>query len=241
MDSPVARQHEGDGCAAVSGRLVVAGVPLAALPDGALLWAGQGTLIVSDLHLEKGSAFAARGQMLPPYDTAATLGRLAELIARHRPARVIALGDSFHDRGAGIRMADADRARLAELTGAAEWIWIAGNHDPAPPRDVGGIALDTFRLGPLTFRHEPLAGAPPGEIAGHLHPAARLVGRGRSIRRRCFVADARRLVMPAFGALAGGLNVLDEAFRPLFSGRAFHAFMLGEAVHAVAGRRLVAE
>lgn len=220
---------------------LIAGVRLGLLPEGALYWPDEKTLVVADLHLEKGSAFAARGQMLPPYDTAATLARLEALLARLGPDRVIALGDSFHDSRAGARMTEEHRARLVRLTGSREWIWIAGNHDPAPPAGVGGIARAELRLGPLTFRHEPRPGALPGEIAGHLHPAARIVGRGRSIRRRCFASDQRRLVMPAFGALAGGLNVLDEAFRPLFSGRAFHAFMLGEAVHPIAGRRLVGE
>jgi len=220
---------------------LIAGVRLGLLPEGALYWPDEKTLVAADLHLEKGSAFAARGQMLPPYDTAATLARLEALLARIAPERVIALGDSFHDTRAGARMAEEHRARLLRLTGACEWIWIAGNHDPAPPAGVGGTARAELRLGPLTFRHEPRPGTLPGEIAGHLHPAARIVGRGRSIRRRCFASDQRRLVMPAFGALAGGLNVLDEAFRPLFSGRAFHAFMLGEAVHAIAGRRLVGE
>jgi hypothetical protein len=221
--------------------LTVAGLALVPLAEGALWWAAERTLVVADLHLEKGSAFAARGQMLPPYDTVATLARLEALISRVKPERVIALGDSFHDGHAVGRMNECDRDRLAGLTSAAEWIWIAGNHDPEPPKHVGGWATSELSIGPLTFRHEPRPGAAPGEIAGHLHPAARIVGRGRSIRRRCFATDAKRLVMPAFGALAGGLNVLDEAFRPLFDGRAFHAFMIGEAVHAVAARRLVGE
>jgi len=219
--------------------LSVASVSLIPLVEGALWWPEERTLIVADLHLEKGSSFARRGQMLPPYDTMATLQRLAAILARLAPSRVIALGDSFHDRNAGDRLNAADRASLRAMTAAAEWIWIAGNHDPDPPRDLGGWATSELSIGPLTFRHEPRPGAQPGEIAGHLHPSARLVGRGRSIRRRCFAADGRRLVLPAFGALAGGLNVLDAAFRPLFEGRAFHAWMLGDAVHAIAGHRLV--
>ena len=221
--------------------LAVAGTILRLLTDGALLWGAERTLIVADLHLEKGSAFAGRGQFLPPYDTAAAIARLGALIARHAPERVIALGDSFHDRAAPGRMTETDRAGLLRLTAAAEWIWIAGNHDPDPPAAVGGWATSELSIGPLTFRHEPRPGPADGEIAGHLHPAARVVGYGRSIRRRCFASDGRRLVMPAFGALAGGLNVLDAAFRPLFDGRDFHAYMLGDAVHAVPGRRLVGE
>jgi len=218
--------------------LSVVSVPLVPLVEGALWWPDERTLVVSDLHLEKGSSFARRGQMLPPYDTRATLARLATAISRLAPARIIALGDSFHDREGAGRLGEADRTALRELTAATEWIWIAGNHDPEPPRDLGGWSTHELAIGPLTFRHEPRPGAQPGEIAGHLHPAARLVGRGRSIRRRCFASDGNRLVMPAFGALAGGLNVLDAAFRPLFEGTAFHAWMLGETIHAIAGRRL---
>jgi DNA ligase-associated metallophosphoesterase len=218
--------------------LSVASVPLIPLVEGALWWPDERTVVVADLHLEKGSSFARRGQMLPPYDTMATLKRLAAILARMKPTRVIALGDSFHDPSGDQRLNEADRAMLRSLTASAEWIWIAGNHDPEPPRELGGWATSELSVGPLVFRHEPLAGTRPGEIAGHLHPAARLVGRGRSIRRRCFAADGNRLVMPAFGALAGGLNVLDTAFRPLFDGHAFHAWMLGDAVHAIAGRRL---
>jgi DNA ligase-associated metallophosphoesterase len=221
--------------------LSVASVPLVPLVEGALWWPGERTLVVADLHLEKGSSFARRGQLLPPYDTAATLRRLALVVARMAPARIIALGDSFHDRQGGERLCQADRVALQELTAATEWIWIAGNHDPEPPRDLGGWSTHELAIGPLTFRHEPRTGAEAGEIAGHLHPAARVVGRGRSIRRRCFAGDGRRLVMPAFGALAGGLNVLDAAFRPLFDGHAFHAWMLNDTVHAIAGRRLVGD
>jgi len=218
--------------------LSVASVPLVPLVEGALWWPEERTLVVADLHLEKGSSFARRGQMLPPYDTMATLQRLGGTLARLSPSRVIALGDSFHDRAGGDRLNEADRASLRAMTAATEWIWIAGNHDPDPPRDLGGRATRELSIGPLTFRHEPQPGSRTGEIAGHLHPSARIVGRGRSIRRRCFAADGQRLILPAFGALAGGLNVLDAAFRPLFDGRAFHAWVLGDTVHAIAGQRL---
>jgi DNA ligase-associated metallophosphoesterase len=218
--------------------LSVASVPLVPLVEGALWWPDERTLIVSDLHLEKGSSFARRGQMLPPYDTVATLRRLGSAIARVAPARIIALGDSFHDRQGGDRLCETDRLTLRTLTAATEWIWIAGNHDPEPPRDLGGWSTHELAIGPLTFRHEPRPGAQPGEVAGHLHPAARLIGRGRSIRRRCFAADGSRLVMPAFGALAGGLNVRDAAFRPLFAETSFRAWMLGDTVYPIAGRRL---
>ncbi|MCX5580324.1 ligase-associated DNA damage response endonuclease PdeM [Kaistia terrae] len=236
MQSAATAKSEAEG---VQAGLSVASVRLIPLVEGALWWPDESTLVVADLHLEKGSSFARRGQMLPPYDTIATLKRLAAVMTLLAPARVIALGDSFHDRNGGDRLNGADRATLRAMTASAEWIWIAGNHDPDPPRELGGWATSELSIGPLTFRHEPRPGDQPGEIAGHLHPAARLVGRGRSIRRRCFAGDGKRLILPAFGALAGGLNVLDMAFRPLFDGRAFHAWMLGDTVHAIAGRRLV--
>lgn len=195
----------------------LAGAALRALTCGGLWWADQRLLVLSDLHLEKASSYAARGQMLPPYDTRATLRRVERLVEALEPRRVISLGDSFHDRGARPRMAADDVARVRRLTDACEWVWIEGNHDPAPPADLGGHAAFELTIGPLTFRHVPTVGPAPGEVAGHLHPCARVMGRdGRSVRARCFVMDGERLVMPAYGALAGGLNVLDPAFASLF-------------------------
>lgn len=217
----------------------LAGARLTPDPSGALWWAAERLLIAADLHLEKGSAYAARGQMLPPYDTHATLARLEGACERLRPREVILLGDTFHDRKAEERLADDARARLQRLIAAVEtWTWILGNHDPAPPQGLGGRVAEEIYLGPLVLRHEPQARPSAGEIAGHLHPAARVSVRGRSIRRRCFVTDGERLVMPAFGAYAGGLDVFDPALRDLFAPH-FHAFMLGKtAVHAVSSQRL---
>ena len=147
---------------------------------------------------------------------------------RYAPRVVIALGDSFHDGGGPARIADADRAALAALQRGRDWIWIAGNHDPDPADGIGGRFADALALGPLTFRHEPSAQAGDGEIAGHLHPVARVAQRGRAVSRRCFAGDGRRLVMPAFGAYAGGLNVRDRAIAALFGTLAFTAHMLGE-------------
>lgn len=196
-------------------------------PDGALYWAEQGLLVVADLHLEKGSSFARRGVLLPPYDTAATLARLAQLIARYAPRCVVALGDSFHDGGGPARLADGDRAELSALQRGRDWIWITGNHDPEPAENIGGSFAVTLALGPLTFRHLPTG--QDGEIAGHLHPVARVAHRGRAVSRRCFAADARRMVMPAFGAFTGGLNVRDAAFAGVFGTLAFSAHLLGDA------------
>jgi uncharacterized protein len=220
-------------------RVTVAGVAVEALPEGALWIEDARALVVSDLHLEKGSAFARRGQMLPPYDTRTALLRMTELTARLAPAMVISLGDSFHDVGGPARMDDADMRSLARLVDATDWVWIEGNHDPELPAALGGRTLRTLALGPLTLRHEPTPGDAPGEIAGHLHPCGKVAARGRSVRARCFATDGARMVMPAFGAFTGGLNVRDEAFAPLFP-RACTALMLGRTrVYAAPPTRLL--
>ena len=207
---------------------------------GALAVPDQSALIVSDLHFEKGSSFAPGGQLLPPYDTRTTLRRLAAAIDAHRPETVIALGDSFHDLRAGGRMAGEDRETLAGLVSRVDrWVWIEGNHDPAPPPDFGGEVCETLELGRLNLRHEPTDGSAPGEIAGHLHPCAKVRNRGRSVRVRCFATDGTRLVMPAFGAFTGGLNVCDPAFATVF-GRVPDVFAMGRSrIYSVSGRRLV--
>ena len=223
--------------AASSGTLTIAGVELLADHFGALFWPEQRLLAVADLHLEKGSSFAERRVLLPPYDTAATLARLSQVIARYAPRIVVALGDSFHDGRGPARLADTDRASLLGLQRGRDWIWIAGNHDPEPAENIGGRFTATWALGALTFRHAPEQAA-QGEIAGHLHPVARVAGRGRAVSRRCFASDGRRMVMPAFGAYAGGLNVRNRAFANVFETLAFTAHMLGERrVYAVAAKR----
>jgi DNA ligase-associated metallophosphoesterase len=189
---------------------------IAALPEGALWIADAKTLVVSDLHLEKGSAFAVRGQMLPPYDTHAALVKLAALAQRLHPDIVVSLGDSFHDGAGPARMAARDRALLQDLIARCDWIWLEGNHDGKSAETLGGAVRETLHVGALVLRHEPTAAAAPGEIAGHLHPCARVGARGRSVRRRCFATDGARMVMPAFGAFTGGLNVCDDAFESVF-------------------------
>ena len=210
---------------AISDTIVVSSIALMADPSGALYWPEQQLLCVADLHLEKGSSFARRGMLLPPYDTAATLHVLATVIARYAPRLVVALGDSFHDGDGPARMATSDRKTLASLQRGRDWIWIAGNHDPDPAREIGGTFAQALAFDPVAFRHEP-SGA-PGEIAGHLHPSARISWRGHAIVRRCFAADAERVVMPAFGAYTGGLNILDRAFAKVFASGAFTAHLLG--------------
>jgi DNA ligase-associated metallophosphoesterase len=215
--------------------VVVNGETLLLDSCGAMFLPLHRTLVVADLHFEKGSAYARGGQFLPPYDTAVTLERLRRAVTRHRPIRIVALGDSFHDGDAARRMGEAERAALAAV--AAEWVWIAGNHDPVPPRWVDGMTAREYRLGGLIFRHEPQPVIQPGEIAGHLHPCATVAKWGRSVRRRCFVSDGVRLVMPSFGAYTGGLDVGDPAIGTLFGGR-FHAYMLGHSrVYAIARQR----
>lgn len=214
----------------------MAGTPLVADISGALFWEEENLLVVSDLHLEKGSSFAARGVLLPPYDSAATLARLAGAIARYNPKRVMALGDSFHDRDAHTRLASTDRQAINALQAGRDWIWISGNHDPALPPDLGGTVLDELTLGPIVFRHEPTGAR--GEIAGHLHPKARVPTRGRAVERRCFASDGERAVMPAFGAYAGGLSIRDRAFAAIFRSFEFTAHVLGDArLHAIAASR----
>jgi DNA ligase-associated metallophosphoesterase len=195
--------------------ITVGGAALTLDPSGAVWWPDKATLVVADLHFEKGSAFAARGSLLPPYDTRATLRRLASVIGRLRPRRVVCLGDSFHDGGAGGRIDPADADAVRELAAAHDWLWIAGNHDPAPPAALGGAVRDAFELDGLTFRHCAVAAA-SAELSGHYHPKAFVTARGKRVWRGCFVEDGRRLVLPAFGVYAGGLDVTDPAFAPLF-------------------------
>lgn len=217
----------------IGGRSFVADV------SGALYWPAEDILIVADLHLEKGSAFASRGVLLPPYDTAATLERLAATLDTYPAASVLCLGDSFHDTGAVDRMSAEDRGTLAILQEGREWVWLNGNHDPVIDDALGGTVLHEVTLSGLTFRHEPTASPVTHEIAGHLHPAARVSFHGHVIRRPCFVGNGMRLVLPAFGTYAGGLNVLDEAFAPLFGNEGLSVLVLGqEGLYPIAPRLL---
>lgn len=209
-------------------RVSIAGRDVVLDPAGALWLAESRTLAVADLHLEKASSFARRGMLLPPYDTGATLALLADVVARRNPRRVIALGDSFHDSEGYGRLSDPDRLRLAMLQGGREWVWIKGNHDPEFPECVGGDVTGELASDGLAFRHEPAGGEAPGEVAGHLHPAAKIRGNGRSVRCRAFATDGMRMVLPAFGVLAGGLNVLDRAFAALFAPGALKPFLIGD-------------
>ena len=219
--------------------LYLNGAELHADPLGVLLWPARRTLVAADLHLEKGSGFARRGVLLPPYDSAATLARLATAIEAYRPERVICLGDSFHDAGAGDRLGEAERDRLAALTRDVDWIWIAGNHDPEPPADWGGRVLPDLIDGPLVFRHAATAGPVHGEVSAHYHPKARVKLRARNLTGRCFATDGRRLILPSFGAYTGGLDVLSPDLRRLFQRRFEVLLLASERLLRVPNDRLV--
>ena len=195
-------------------------------PAGALFWPAQRLLAVADLHLEKGSAAAVRGNLLPPWDTRATLDRLAALLRRYRPATVVALGDSFHDSAGSGRLLPADHTRLTAMANFSAFIWVLGNHDPAPPDGIPGTPAAELRAGPLLFRHQATPGPAPGEICGHHHPKAHIPTRGTVVTRPCFVTDGSRLMLPALGAYTGGLDVRDPAIASLFP-RGGRVFLLG--------------
>lgn len=206
--------------------LHMAGHRLLLDPLGGVVWPELGLLAVADLHLEKGSAYARRGHLVPPWDTGATLDRLALLLRRHRPRTVVALGDSFHDAHGAGRMAPADLARLRAMTEAAAFVWVLGNHDPAPPAGLAGVAAADWSQSGLVFRHQARDGA-EGELCGHHHPKACVLTRAGQITRPCFVADARRLMLPALGAYTGGLDIASPAIARLFP-KGGRAFLLGQ-------------
>ncbi|HVC62232.1 MAG TPA: ligase-associated DNA damage response endonuclease PdeM [Acetobacteraceae bacterium] len=204
----------------------LAGERLMLDPAGALFWPATGMLCVSDLHLEKGTSFARKGMLLPPWDTHATLDRLILLLRRYQPRIVVALGDSFHDNEGAARLPAGEIARLNAMTGAHRFVWVQGNHDPAPPAGLGGDCVAEFATARLVFRHAAIGGA-TGEVSGHYHPKATVPARGGAVSRPCFVADARRIMLPAFGAYAGGLDVRDPAIMRLFP-RGARVFLLGK-------------
>ena len=222
-------ERYGDAPANFRAGFSLAGREFTPLSPGAIYWEEESTLIVADLHLEKGAAFAARGMLLPPYDTRTTLRRLGALIVNCAPRRVVALGDSFHRSELADGLDRSDREELYALQRGRDWYWILGNHDPELPRSVGGTVCGTLDICGITLRHEPSTDERAPEIAGHLHPVARIAWRGEGIRRKCFATDGNRIVMPAFGAYAGGLNVLDEAFSTLFVRHRLKAWMAGRS------------
>lgn len=208
------------------------------LPSGALYWPLCNALLVADLHLEKHSSFARTGQLLPPYDTGMTLARLERDLMVTRAETVFALGDSFHRDEGTATLLPGDRARLESLTSHAEWTWLSGNHDPAP-HTLGGTCCTELAIAGCYLTHEPRRGI-AGLIAGHLHPAARVAMNGKSARRACFVWDAEVMILPAYGASTGSLNVLSPAFHGLIDRQAMQVMMLGrDRVYPVSAARLV--
>jgi DNA ligase-associated metallophosphoesterase len=202
--------------------------------SGAMWIEAERMLVVADLHFEKGSAFARGGQLLPPYDTGETLRRLEAEVAATSPRTVVFLGDSFHDGGGEARLAAPDAQRLEAIAVGRTLVWVVGNHDADGPRVLPGEVVDDLALRGLILRHEPRDGRQPGETAGHLHPCARVAARGRTVRRRCFVTDGERVVLPAFGSYAGGLSVKDAAFSGLFIRTPTIVALGSERTHVVA-------
>ncbi len=195
---------------------------------GVLYWPSARLLAVADLHLEKGSALAHRGGLVPPWDSRITLERLLACITDWRPETVVALGDSFHDPYASARLSPSDARRVRAIGEASRLVWVSGNHDPKPPLGLAGESMPEFRLGRVRFRHQasdPLD-AGEAELCGHHHPKARIATRGGSVSRPCFVGCGRRLMLPAFGAYTGGLDVSSPAISRLFP-RGGSAFLLG--------------
>jgi DNA ligase-associated metallophosphoesterase len=219
-------------------RLLLRGLEIVCRPTGVLWLEAQSVLIVADLHLEKGSSFARRGQMLPPYDTGETLTRLEAEVECLSPRMIVFLGDSFHDGGGEERLAACDHARLEVLARGRALLWLAGNHDRTAPRGLPGDVATQFSIAGFDLVHEPTV-APDGlEIAGHLHPCAKVRGKAATVRRRCFVTDGHRIILPAFGAYTGGLNVRDIAFGPLMRRPPLAVVLGNDRAHAIGWKSL---
>jgi hypothetical protein len=201
-------------------RFTFSGHELVALPQGALFWPAREALLVADLHLEKASWFARFGQMLPPYDSIATLADLTALAASTGAREIWCLGDSFHDSKGCDRLPARARALLTALTAGTRWTWITGNHDPGIADHCGGEIVQEAEVDGLLLRHEADPAEPRPELSGHFHPKLRVNHRGRSISRRCFVATERKLILPAFGSLTGGLDAGHPEIVRAVGGRA---------------------
>jgi DNA ligase-associated metallophosphoesterase len=205
-----------------------AGTAFAALAPCALYWPARRALVVADLHLEKASFFASSGQMLPPYDSLSTLTELTALILASNAAELWCLGDSFHDAEGCERLPADARAALRALTGRLRWTWITGNHDigaTAVAESCGGTVVDEAEVDGLLLRHEAEPAETRAELSGHFHPKLRMTLRGRHIARRCFVASETKLILPAFGALTGGLDVDSPAIAQAIGHRPAHALV----------------
>jgi uncharacterized protein len=220
--------------------IVLGGLSFTPDMSGALYCGEEKLLLVADLHLEQGASLARRGLHVPPYDTEATLLMLERVLAETAPQRLVLLGDSFHDADAHADVRTRDADRLRQITQSIETIWISGNHDPKVHDALGGTCVDEMAFGGITLRHIPARlKKTEMEIAGHLHPGASIVQRGSHIRTKCFVADHRRIILPAFGSYTGALNVMSGAFTGLFDEASTQAWMIGKtAMHCFPWKRL---
>lgn len=219
--------------------ITCAGLTLSAEASGALFWPDEGVLVVGDLHLGRAERLARQGaSLLPPYETVDTLNRLDAEIARLSPRTVICLGDSFDDLAAAGALAAEVAPRIERLAAGRRWIWVAGNHDPGPV-EMPGSHMAEVAVKALGFRHIAARGlaAGHGEVSAHYHPKARLLRRGLTITRRCFLAGQGRVIMPAFGTYTGGLDAQDPVFDALV-GDAGHAYLVGRSVTPVRRDRL---
>lgn len=185
---------------------------------GGLYWPTCNALLVADLHFEKASFYGTRQQFLPPYDSADTLNCLIDTIETTGASRIWCLGDSFHDADGPNRLADGPRRALTQLTRGLDWVWITGNHDHEVARALGGRVMAECVVGGIHLRHEAVPGAPEPEVSGHFHPKLKVHVRGRGVVRRCFAVTPTKIVLPAFGALTGGLDVTDPAFARALGG-----------------------
>lgn len=192
--------------------LSFAGEEFAIVQERALYWPRERALLVADLHLEKASFYAKHGQLLPPYDSRETLERVAAAIRETGARRVYTLGDNFHDSAGPSRLEPHAAGMLDALVRATDWVWITGNHDAAMEAACGGTLAEELEIAGLVLRHKALAGETRPELSGHYHPRLQVVVRDRSIRRACaVVSSAGRMILPAFGALTGGMNAADPA------------------------------
>ena len=196
--------------------------------SGALIWPEKSTVVVSDLHLAKGTSFASKGIFLPPYDSIETLSVLNCVLTYYAPDRVICLGDSFHDSEASSRLGPKEKDIIRQFTRLHDWIWITGNHDPTPTPTLGGKITTHMSIANMMFRHITIDRETKGEISGHFHPKAKIKIKGKKISARCFISDGTdRLILPAFGTYTGGLDISHPKIKALFSDN-YMVLLLGQ-------------
>jgi uncharacterized protein len=239
MQNPTFLKRHTDLSAGVSSRILLCGKSFIADPTGALYWPAENALVVSDLHLEKGSHLTEDGVRLPSYDTRSSFEKIEEAIDRYNPLRVVALGDNFCG---GVRLSIGDLDWLGDLMAEREWIWVTGESGQPVPEPVGGAVRPHFSLGGVRFRYEPTRAPVGHEIAGRLHPVAKISEYGHIVRARCYVSNGLRLILPSLGAYSSGLNVLDDSFTHLLGRDGLFVWILMNGrVYPVAAGQLVEE